>query len=245
MILLSASLPAQETLSSDDNPLVKRGNAAGTLARKGDLDGAEKEYRAVVADAMQQLGPDAPVTLNLRIALAIVLRVKGDYAAAVAESQELLHRVVRVAGREHGSTMLIWANLGRSLAGQRKLEEAVSVFDAMLLVLNSSRGREHPDTLKARAARAEITLEQGRTDEAASELQRVLPLMEKSLGKDHPQTLAASVTLAKCWKRQGKNTEALDLLQRTRTVAAKRLGEKHPDTATCDKLLKEWRVQMR
>jgi hypothetical protein len=147
-----------------------------TRMRRGDLDGAEVAFRAVLearlrslpdehegsgADAPQHAYLASPDVLDVRLHLASVAVRRGDIREAWAEYQEIV------------------------TAGARTL------------------GEDHPITLHARHLRAHLMARRGNARTAVTELRAVAAAAASALGEEHRETIAVRRCLARMLRPQG------------------------------------------
>ncbi len=115
------------------------GELAGLLARKGNLEAAERLYRKQW-DLQRRAYGDDGATLAVR-GLASVLRQKGDYAAAELLLRELLTRARQDHGNEYQGLDMYIEDLARLLQQKGDYAAAEPLFRELL----SRARREHGD----------------------------------------------------------------------------------------------------
>jgi len=112
-------LPEGHELSNYGQPptptLSARHRLAGVLRNLGQLEWAEAEYQAVLADSARVLGEEHLDTLSTRHNLAEVLRERGQLDTAEAEYRAVLAARTRVLGEEHLDTLSTRHNLAEVL----------------------------------------------------------------------------------------------------------------------------------
>jgi hypothetical protein len=97
-------------------------------------------------------------------------------------------------------------NLGRSLQGQSKLDEAETLLNLALTLREQVLGSDHPDVAESLRWVAELRLTRGDRASAEPMLRRALGIIERSLGREHPRRAAFLLLLEKA--QQGKQRES-------------------------------------
>ncbi|MBH5336427.1 tetratricopeptide repeat protein [Streptomyces pactum] len=181
-----------------DHPvrLSVRHRAAFTL-----LEGEEelREYEAVVAEQMAQLGADHPETLITRYNVALARHSCGlmPLAGMVAELRAVRRDRRRVLGPGNPYTLLPHADITELLPGDLG-EEHLPAYEAVLAGQVAELGADHPEALVTRHDVAIIRYRRGLASaaETESELRAVVRTVRKELGSGDPYTLLAHGTLA-------------------------------------------------
>jgi len=176
--------------------LESRNNVAAALEQLGDADGAEREYRAVIA-ALEADGrgrdPDITPTMGN---LALLLEQRGEN-----EEAETLYRAVldirhAALPRPHEDRAGASVNYGVFLCfqgrfdhGARLLRDAAAEFDAYF-------GGGHWLSGNADYWLGDCLVRAGRTEEGEGLLAESVAVLTEALGTDHPRTIRARDRLA-------------------------------------------------
>ena len=120
----------------------------------------------------------------------------------------------------------------RTLYGQGKYAEAVTVAQEALRVAEATFGIEHPNVATSLNNLAVVCRDQGKYAEAEPLFRRALAILEKALGPEHPDVATSLNNLAGLYEDQGKYAEAEPLYRRALAIREKALGPEHPDVAT-------------
>jgi len=201
---------------------------AVSLQSQGELDGAAKAYRRLLA-----LAPDLPEALSN---LGAVLRLKDDLTGAEA----LLRRATAV----RPNYVDAWHNLGVVLLRRGKFADSIQALSRALeldpghAMSLAHRGQAHlddgepekavadwaeaarmmPSNFGVRNARGILLLRRGLLDEARAAFEETLAI--------EPEQPVALCNLGIILRQQEKNEEALPLLQRA-VAAAPEMSEAH------------------
>lgn len=141
-----------------------RGVLGAILARRGDMEGAIREYRQALQEAEREADPKMIADSLEQIGLALLA------TGRVEEAESELVEAFRLR-RMHAPQVLGWSysRLGRLRLAQGRAREAVSLLDAALASASSGL---LPHSLLYDRARALVAM--GREDEAYDSLRRAL-----------------------------------------------------------------------
>jgi tetratricopeptide (TPR) repeat protein len=174
--------------------------------------------------------PDTAETLN---GLALLLKVKGDLAAARPLLERALATRETVLGPEHPDTATSLNNLAFLLQEQDDFAAARPLFERALAIWEKTLGPEHPDTAASLTGLAVLLQIQGDLAAARPLYERALAIRETALGPEHPHTATSLNGLAMLLRVQGDLAAARLLYERAIAINEKTLGPEHPHTAAC------------
>ncbi len=181
---------------------------AATLHHKGDLEGAEEEYRVALELLIEARGPGDTVVATLRNNFGTLLEKRGKYGEACDEYESALAAAETKLGEAH-PLVATWRS---NLAGVRLLQgrpaDAVAEFQRSVDQMSRSMGDNHPSVLSNRVNLAGALSEQGETAQAIEIVRDVLPSMVEQLGRSHRVVFIARDILAVALNRQGDYAEA-------------------------------------
>lgn len=216
------------------------------LDRRGDLEGAEAEARALLADLRLMPEPPLASSAHARISLARVLLRRAAPRAARLELEQLFRDVQRAQDESKGPPdaeialaliyqawgEVILASLDRNqnepLSARRRIEDAIgSSLRRALVILENQH--EQPDIVELLARIARNLMEQDEAHHAERLLRLELQERERS-GHSLRHTSRARIHLAQCLMRQDKPHEAEGLF-RTALEQRRRAGAP-PDALT-------------
>lgn len=170
------------------------------------------------------LGSDDPLWWTLQHQRALVLRDRGDLAAAERIYRDVAAARERILGADAGPTLATLQNLGTLLLARDRPEAAQAVLSECLL--RSKRSGDAPvSTWQIADNLAEAWRDLGQLDRAAATHREAMAGFADLLGPDHPLTLGCGYHLLKVLYRQGDlpamRPLAEDLVARcTRTFGA-------------------------
>ena len=158
------------------------------------------------------------------------------YGNGLAHEAVELSAVVEVVEDVLGSDNPIILATRNALAGAYqsagRFDEAIELFERVLVAREDALGPDHPDTLTSRNGLAGAYASIGRFRKAIKLYKRVLVAREDALGSDHPDTLATRYNLAFAYQSAGRFDEAIELFERVLVAREDALGPDHPDTLT-------------
>ena len=150
----------------DAKALVARSVLAYGLEDQGDLDGAERLLRGLLATQERLGGPGAPDTYAPRNNLGMLLMKRGRYADALVEFDTLLAQVQKRLGAEHPFAAIFASNRGECLAKLGRLEDARRVLEDSHTRLQARFGADHARTRTAATRLAAVYARLGMTAQA-------------------------------------------------------------------------------
>lgn len=185
-----------------DHPeiLTTRHNIGRVLADLERLDEADSELLPALAARERELGPNHAATLTTRLAVADVLRRRGD-EASLAEATRILTQLLdslRERGIDHDAlgqsvrACLAACYNATSRFAEAEVEARKASEDAALML-----GRENWITADLQRELANALVGLGRVTEADALLSPSLAVLEKQLGPAHWRTAAAADLLAR------------------------------------------------
>ncbi len=147
--------------------------------------------------------------LTVGMAEPVVGEIKPAVVAQQSEAVEELEQLFQRA---------------RQLSEQGKYNEAISLLELALVILENNGASETPVAVEVMVFLGVQHHYQGNYSEALPLYQRSRAILEKALGTDHPNVATIINNQAELYRVQGKYTEALPLYQRSRAIREKALG---------------------
>ncbi len=195
----------------------------------GDHEGA----RALFEEALQlDVGPEPRDQLRLAAVLngsGEAADYLGDAAAAEERHRRALALRLRYAGADRLETAQSYHNLGRALAIQRQLTEAIESYRRAIEIQRRSDAEEL-DVLKTLADLGDAHRLLGDYAEAERLIGQVVERMTRLGRADHPDMVPYLSALASVHRRLGGFREAERLLRSAFELSRELWGEPHPDT---------------
>jgi len=190
---------------------------------------------------------DSPLTK------ARLLQAIGETFAGLGLPQESLVAFRRVAeltretlGEAHPKTLAAMSHLAAALQDAGRIDEAVSLYESMLVRRREAFGEKHPDTFEAMNDLAVAYSEAGESAKAIPLYEKVLEQERTTLGENHPDTLTVMDNLAVAYGAAGQPGKAIPLHEAVLSVSRKQLGDEHPSTLiTMNNLARAFRASGR
>ena len=132
---------------TDPNTLGALNFVAGTLARMGNLTGAETAYRQALAGYQATLGTDDLATITVMNNLGVLLEQEGLFDEAEPLLRDALDKGQNVLGPGHPTTLRTMNNLALLYESQGNFDRAESMYLVPLQVLDKTLGVNHPDAV--------------------------------------------------------------------------------------------------
>jgi len=241
---LGSSVSLQEALAASlaaldkgfaDQPLIEArlrttlGNTFGYLGKTREAAAQHEQARALYT---QQLGPDAPLTLESLSNLAADYHTLGRRTDALKLREETLAACRRVLDPDDPLTLKCMHNLAVSYGALGRMTDALKLLEETVSARRRVLGSDHEETLGSMHNLANCYFAVGRRDEALTLRKETLAGSRRVLGPDHPRTLAAMNTLANSYFALDRFADAGKLQEDTLAARRRVLSPDHPDTLT-------------
>jgi tetratricopeptide (TPR) repeat protein len=200
---------------------MKSGQAA---EGKNDFAGAERYFKAAVAEAEKTYGPSHPRTAESLSRLGEQYFNLGRLAEAGQQFKRSLAIREKALGPSHGDVAESLNNLAVIDMKQGRLSEAEQLFKRSLAIREKVFGVEGESVALSLAWLAELYRIQDRHAEAEPLLKRRLAIQEKLLGSQHPSLAQDIDNLARIYQLTKRNTEAEALYKRNLDLTEKAFG---------------------
>jgi len=197
----------------------------------GRYEAALEQYRAAYEVRVGTWGPEAAITSDAQLDLAIAFGSVGRHEEQEENARQVYERRRSRLGAREPVTLGALQDLANALTDLGRYEEALQAQQEAFEGYFDALGASHSATLHARRVLVlKIVHAGGDLQEALTHGTEVLRLTTHSYGEDHPKTNAARYTLAHCYSALGQLTESADLFEEVYISYQTRLGEDHPNT---------------
>ncbi len=203
---------------------------AANLGHLGQVEEAEKLCDEVLRIITVTHGEDHPRALDALGTRAVILRQKGDTAAAEAAYLGLLEKQRRILGPDHREISRTLNNLAYLLRTQERYEEAEQRYRQALEILEHAHERAHPNTIQVMQNLASVLAYQEKFDEVEAVLREILELRRELQPDGGSMTGVALVNgLGRFLIDRKKYAEAEPFLREGIAMYDAALGYTHPD----------------
>ncbi len=198
-----ATIEALGPQAADDDELMIAGlqNEAMALSKLGRFDEALVLFRRSIAGCTSAVGERHPRCVASLMNLGNTLKKAGK----IDEAAVALQRVVDVREQTaQGSAELgaSYSNLAQTLEANHRLEDALSMYQKALAILEKTLGPEHPNVAIVHANLCNVSLQQRHWDTALAECDRAIGLLFARVPK-HPFIADLYVMKAQAQLEQG------------------------------------------
>jgi len=200
-----------------DRVVIALNNLAFTHLRLGDAVRAESGFAQAHAMAARLHGPAHPLAVIPLNNVGRARLLAGRPAAAESVLRESQQLIRQGPGPTSASATTAWTWLGRSLAAQGRVREALVTHDSATASARA-RAPEAPLPADVRVARAEALLLAGRAAEAEAEVRPALERLRTTLSARDPAVADAAVLLMRAMLAGTPVTAALAANRRTEVV---------------------------
>ncbi|MGE0555331.1 MAG: tetratricopeptide repeat protein [Gemmatimonadales bacterium] len=180
--------------------VVALGNLAAFRRTAGDWEGADGDYRELLAIQSGLQGADHPIAARVKASLAQVVLERGvaqadDSALAEAESfyREALASFESRLGAEHPQVAVTAAWTAMAISERGRHDEALPLAENAVRILRATLGDANPNTLGAVGRLALIHWRLGSRDQAVGEQRRLVADLERGGGGNPEAAMARSV----------------------------------------------------
>jgi len=230
--LLRNLLSIQQIVLGYDNrvTLQTRHSLAVLLYERGDLVGAQGEYRAILKSQRRLFGEDDRDTLRTRSTLVFLLHDLEDVDGAVEESESVLTVQRRLFGDHDRDTLLTWDRYALVLTRSDRLEAAQQQFEAILAIRLRAFGGDDRETLITQHGIANLLRRLDDLRGAQDQLEAVLKVRRRLFGDDDRHTLRTRFDLATLLKNRGELGKARAELEEVLEAQQRLFGDQDWDT---------------
>jgi tetratricopeptide (TPR) repeat protein len=207
-------------------------NAAGSLDKAGDDEGAVQLYRQSLAIFTKGLGSDDQNVAVVMGNLAGVLKQRGDLVGAEQLYRQSLATFKKALGPGDPHVAVGLINLGAFLFDKGDYPGAESLERQALTILEGTSALDHLDLLiHCREGLALSLCFEGHYEEAVSLLERALVIDEKALGPDDRHVADDLKVLGSVHFKKGDYVRAEPFDRRALGIYEKALGPDDPEVA--------------
>jgi serine/threonine-protein kinase len=195
----------------------------------GLLQEAESAYQRQLQVEQTIHGASSPEVIAALRQLADIRRMRGNYAQARQDLQQVLAAQRATAGPDAAELAQIQNNLALIEQAMGNLTDAVKLFQDAVRIINLYP-KEAADALIMRSNLGAALQETGDPRKAESEMRAVLDLRTRSLGATHPHSIRSMLRLGRVLLRNGAYSDASRLVEEALPLSIKVLGPNHSDT---------------
>jgi len=202
------------------------------LVQGGKYKEAEILLRSCLKTQREILGRTHPDVAETMHNLAMALHYPERYREAEMINREVLAMVRSYYGPTHWRVANALHNLGTDLAGQKRLPEAIALYEQSLEIRRQS-GEEDEDTLFGRTllVLAEIYRTQKKYAQALDLAHQALENFEKTRGVDHADVAWPLTEIGRSYMEQSRFREAEPYLRRGLNIRIQWLAPDHVELA--------------
>jgi tetratricopeptide (TPR) repeat protein len=155
---------------------------------------------------------------------AVSWRAQGQYAEALASSQQTLALCEREVGPDHPDVANVLNTLAGTYEDQGNYAEAEWLYQRSVAIMAALTGSLEIETLRVQSlcGLAGLYRVQGRYGEAEPLFRRALAIFETCLGPTHPKVVTCLQNYAQLLRDTQRRIEALVLEARTRPTRPRR-----------------------
>lgn len=193
---------------TSSHTLIARHNLAGLCIRKGDLERAESELRAVCDAEATVFGAEHPERSHSLSGLGVVLTKRGDFPAAEAALQTALTLAERADEQEGSTLAMVLTNLAHVRNKRGAPEDAERLYERAFALRAASGASPSMDTVRAHDELAAIKAGLGDHAGEFATLQRSLAMMRTLVDPGDEAVAKKSVALVQRLRAAGRQAEA-------------------------------------
>ena len=230
--LLRAALEMSEVLYGPNHLSVASamGGWALVLAGLGRYEQAEAVFRDAIGRSDAAVGARHPTTAGLQEGLAGVLQSVGEHLEAAELHQlSLEDKVRRHRGEDHPGIVVTLNDIGASLAGAGRFDEARAYFGRAEEMNQRLSGGESVYRIHTLQGLGNISWQEGDYATADASFTEALAIADQLLRPNHRYTLRLKHDYGVYLTRAGRSPEAIEVLRWVLGEREALLPESHPD----------------
>ncbi|WP_329280294.1 tetratricopeptide repeat protein [Streptomyces sp. NBC_00691] len=217
--------------AEDGEPLLfVLASASEYLSLNGLYAEAADVAERTLAGCERLLGPDHPITLGLRVAMADNLASAGRGDEAIQAAAALVRSMTEVLGADDTHTLSARCCLARAHMKAGLVHRAAALQESVLADMVSVLGAKDRETLLACSELAGIYQALNRTSQAVSLAAHAAAGMRAVLGEEDLDTLVTRINLAGLYVGAGLTDRARADYLELSSVCVRLLGDDHPYT---------------
>ena len=215
--------------SNHIDTLEVRRKLASIERRSGNLQTAEREFRQILDELTEQVGPTNEQRLRAAHSLSTTLRDLGRYDEAEPLAQSVYENTRDASTSDDLSISAVVA-LGYQRRRQGRNAEAESIYREGLSRSRTALGNDHPTTLTLLNNLATTHQAQGEYEKAEPLLREALEIKRQTHGNESPTTLLAMGNLARLLLRLNQVAEAEALVHEQIDHSLRAFGVDHAES---------------
>jgi eukaryotic-like serine/threonine-protein kinase len=180
--------------------VVLRHHIAFYKLRAGEVEDADKLFRALLAEAERIVPAEDEYLRVVRHNLASCARFRGDLDSAIAQFRTLLADRERLLGPDALHTLITRAAIAEITAQMGDYTNAYTFTQEALADSARALGRNHTHTLSLRRSAALRLAQVGDKHAALDALNALLPDIERTLGGEHADVRAVRTDIQRIWQ---------------------------------------------
>jgi eukaryotic-like serine/threonine-protein kinase len=188
-------------------------------------DKAQPLLERALALGRQALGPTHVRVAQSLNDLGVLLRVKGDNAAAIAALEEALAMRRRLLGEEHKDVAVTLVELGRAYRDDGRRERVEPLLRRALAIRRKVLGEEHRETATSLSDLGLLLWNRGDLSDAELLLKQCLTISRKVLAEDHPDVATALANVGLVVDERGDHAAAVTLFREALSIYRKSMGD--------------------
>jgi tetratricopeptide (TPR) repeat protein len=212
---------------------------ATTLLEKGDDVKAMEAFRRLHDSALNHLGKDHDLTVDITNSLGILSKRMGRFQEAVCWYRSALKASTRKFGDADQRTLATMNNIAVIQKELSQFSDSLETLNTVLARKEAALGENNSSTLETVMNIGVVYMHLKEYEKALHFLRRARDGKELISGKSHPKYLDVVGNIANVYVKQGQLDEAIgfykDLLHRYQTI----FGDEHPRVHTTADLLGE------
>ena len=209
------------------NTSILNNNIAICLAKLGRFDESIELFEETSRQLEKKVGKWHKQSLMTSHQYAMVLSQAGLSEKALLILERIESDFLQEFQWNSKEGMGFQANLASLYGANQKWNEAISISQELISVLDSKSGRQHPLSLQAKHNLALFYLGQKDYSRAMRTMAPLVPAVERRFGVNHPKTLDTIIALASILQQSGDADMASNFLQRVLANVADD-AEKYP-----------------
>ena len=222
---------AVHRLGSPTHAMQLAGNRAVVASLAGDYEGALKDQREVLQQAIELHGPRDTQVARVHMNIAAALNHLGRLDEALEHALTGLE-IQRVAHPgPHPATCQMLNSVGVLELQLGRFEDAREHLDLGIAIAGETLPEGNATTATLEATRAHLYLRDGDFAAAEAGMRRTIEIYERVNGREHPDVALATHNLASVIDKAGDKQRAIETYRQALELRLATVGPDHPGTA--------------
>jgi tetratricopeptide (TPR) repeat protein len=196
-----------------------------------EFDSALKSLEEALEIQNRVLGEDHPVTLQTRVAIAVIFMNRAEIDSSIEQFTSILGTQCRVHGPRHPILARTMYYIAQAYVWKGDIVNATKFFQESFFMAEDFLGQDHPAQASTLHGIADLQRQKRRYKKSLQILQGVLDMRKETLGERHIDVAMTLCSIASCQAEMGKYADSTKAFNDALSIGKEALGPTHPSVA--------------